>query len=70
LEALHSLVVNRVLLLDDAARGDVAPALIARLRTLVREARAARPELADYRLFDIGLRRRGGALLVSLYFHK
>lgn len=68
--ALDAHVVSRVLSLADAPEGEVATALIGRLRTLVREVRAACPELADYRLFDIGLRRLGGALLVSLYFRK
>lgn len=58
-------VVSAQELGDDPGAG-----LLTTVRRLVREARAAHPGLKGFRLFDVGLVRRGPDVLVHLYFYR
>ncbi|MGE5559839.1 MAG: hypothetical protein ACM3XN_02130 [Chloroflexota bacterium] len=67
MEALDAIVVRRVVAIDDLGAGRGA-AVIGRVRRLVREVRASRPDLTGYHLHDVGLAARAGRLMVNLYF--
>lgn len=63
------LTVTRVVQAEDLGE-DRASRLLSAVRKLVREAREVDPGLVGYRLYDVGLVRRGAEVLVHLYFYR